>query len=176
MSPFIGIFRARLKKYFPEKKKKRIGDFWSWVKQLKSLLLNANPCLLAGGTVSQAGGFSSCENSNWCSSVWVSWLQELKWEVMSSSATASSLSMGSRGVAAGANPSCLWARVGYSLDKSPAHRRALTGEQCGVQYLAQGHFDMQLSLKPEFEPASFRSLADLLYLLIHSRPGVGSKK
>ena len=32
-----------------------------------------------------------------------------------------------------------------SLDKSPAHRRALTDEQCGVQYLAQGHFDMQLS-------------------------------
>ena len=39
---------------------------------------------------------------------------------------------------------CLRARAGYSLDKSPAHRRALTSEQCGVQYLAQGHFDMQL--------------------------------
>ena len=51
-----------------------------------------------------------------------------------------SLSMGLQGVAAG-----LRARAGYSLDKSPAHRRALTDEQCGVQYLAQGHFNMQLS-------------------------------
>ena len=41
---------------------------------------------------------------------------------------------------------CLRARAGYSLDKLPAHRRALTDEQCGVQYLAQGHFNMQLSL------------------------------
>ena len=41
---------------------------------------------------------------------------------------------------------CLRARAGYSLDKSPARRRALTDEQCGVQYLAQGHFDMQLSI------------------------------
>ena len=48
-----------------------------------------------------------------------------------------SLSMGSRDVAAGANP---------SLVSAPAHHRALTDEQCGVQYLAQGHFDMQLSL------------------------------
>ena len=51
-----------------------------------------------------------------------------------------SLSMGLRGVAAGASP-----RAGYSLDKTPAHRRALTDEQCGVQYLAQGHVDIQLS-------------------------------
>ena len=47
---------------------------------------------------------------------------------------------------------CLRARAGYSLDKSPAHRRALTDEQCGVQYLAQGHFDMQL------RPAQSRDL------------------
>ena len=47
---------------------------------------------------------------------------------------------------------CLRARAGCSLDKSPAHRRALTDEQCGVQYLAQGHFDMQLS------PAQSRDL------------------
>ena len=40
---------------------------------------------------------------------------------------------------------CLKARAGYSLDKSPAHHRALTDEQCGVQYLSQGHFD---KLKP----------------------------
>ena len=31
---------------------------------------------------------------------------------------------GVTGVFGGANPSCLWARAGYSLDKSPAHRRA----------------------------------------------------
>ena len=62
---------------------------------------------------------------------------------------------GVAGVFAGANPSCLWARAGYTLDKLPAHRSALTNgrgrharshqEQFGVQYLAQGHFDMQLS-------------------------------
>ena len=39
----------------------------------------------------------------------------------------------------------LRARAGCSLDKSPAHRRALTDQQCGVQYFAQGHFNMQLS-------------------------------
>ena len=33
---------------------------------------------------------------------------------------------------------CLRGRAEYSLDKSPARRRALTDEQCGVQYLAQG--------------------------------------
>ena len=38
------------------------------------------------------------------------------------------LSMGSQGVAAGV-PAL---SQGYSLDKSPAHRRALTDEQCGV--------------------------------------------
>ena len=31
---------------------------------------------------------------------------------------------------------------GEGRDKLPAHRRALTDEQCGVQCLAQGHFDM----------------------------------
>ena len=56
----------------------------------------------------------------------------------------SSLSMGSRGVAAGANPSLVSGR-GQGTPWTPAHRRALTDEQCGVQYLAQGHFDMQLS-------------------------------
>ena len=44
---------------------------------------------------------------------------------MSSSVTASSLLWGGGGFA-GASPSCLWARAGYTLDKSPAHRRALT--------------------------------------------------
>ena len=70
--------------------------------------------------------------------------------------------MGSRGVFAGASPSCLWARAGNTLDKSPAHRRALHWcqrppckvpsahqEPVGVQYLAEGHFDTQLSLALE---------------------------
>ena len=51
-----------------------------------------------------------------------------------------SLSMGSRGVAAGANPSLV------SGQGTPWTSRQLTDEQCGVQYLAQRHFDMQLSL------------------------------
>ena len=49
--------------------------------------------------------------------------------------------------------SLLWGRrvfAGWILDKSPTHRRALTDgrehqEQFRVQYLAQGHFNMQLS-------------------------------
>ena len=41
-------------------------------------------------------------------------------------------------------------------------------EQVGVQYLAQGHFDIQLSPELGFEPATFQSLADLLYLLSYS--------
>ena len=59
-------------------------------------------------------------------------------------------------------------RAGYSLDNSLAYRRALTDEKCGVQYLAQGHFDMQLSLAPPL-----RSLVDLLYPLSYSRPCLG---
>ena len=50
------------------------------------------------------------------------------WSVVSihpSIVTALSLLWG-RGVFAGANPSCLWARAGYTLDKTPAHHRALT--------------------------------------------------
>ena len=53
-----------------------------------------------------------------------------------------SLSMGSRGVAAGANPSLSQARAGYSLDKSPAHRRAHWWPSVS---LPKGHFGMQLS-------------------------------
>ena len=51
-----------------------------------------------------------------------------------------------------------------------------TDEQYGVQYLAQGHFDMQLSPETRlgFEPATFRSLVDLLHLLSYSRPVLGS--
>ena len=77
---------------------------------------------------------------------------------------------GATGDSAADNPSCLWARAGYTLDKSPAHRRALTAHQdevfqFEVQYIAQGHVDMQLSLELGFESATFRSLADLLYPL-----------
>ena len=47
------------------------------------------------------------------------------------SVTASTLLWGHRFFFAGANPSCLWARAGYNLDKSPAHHRALTdGRGC----------------------------------------------
>ena len=45
--------------------------------------------------------------------------------VMSSSVTALSLFQGVAGFAAGANPSCLLAKAGYTLDKLPAHSRAL---------------------------------------------------
>ena len=48
-----------------------------------------------------------------------------------------SLSMGLQGVAAGANPSLVSGR-GQGAPWT-------SDEQCGVQYLAQGHFDMQLS-------------------------------
>ena len=44
---------------------------------------------------------------------------------MSSSVTTLSLFQGVSGFVAGANPGCLWAKAGYNLDKSPAHRRAL---------------------------------------------------
>ena len=60
--------------------------------------------------------------------------------------------MGLQGFFAGANPSCVWVRAGCSL---LAHHRALMmaeaamqgahRELFGVQYLAQGHFSMQLS-------------------------------
>ena len=57
--------------------------------------------------------------------------------------------MGSRGVAAEANPSFV---SGEGRVVPPAHCRVRTDEQCGVQYFAQGHFDMQLS------PAQSRDL------------------
>ena len=59
---------------------------------------------------------------------------------------------------AGSNPSCLWVKAGCSSDESPAHRGALHWwqrpkckvltahlERFRVQYLLQGHFDMQPS-------------------------------
>ena len=76
-----------------------------------------------------------------------------------------------------------WSQSELSLSKSPAHCRVLTDgrgcharcqhqEQFGVQDLAQGHFDMQLSSarEPGFEPATFQSLANLLYPLTYSCP------
>ena len=41
-----------------------------------------------------------------------------------------------------------WGHGVLLLEPIPAlsQGKALTDEQCGVQYLAQGHFDMQLSL------------------------------
>ena len=96
------------------------------------------------------------------------------------SVTALSLLWGRR-IFVEANPSCLWVKAGYSLDKLPVHHRwqrppckvpTVQQEQCGVQYLAQGHFDMQLS-SPAHQltsSATFRSLAGLLYPLTYSRP------
>ena len=60
---------------------------------------------------------------------------------MSSSVSALSIFQGVVRFVAGANPSCLWVKAGYTLNKSPAHR----GSYFGDQYLAQGHFDTQLS-------------------------------
>ena len=85
--------------------------------------------------------------------------------------------MGLQDFFAGASPSCLWAKAGCTLDKPPAHRwqrlpcKVPTAhqEQFGVQYLAQGHVNMQLSSTQgswDFEPATFLSLAELLYLHI----------
>ena len=50
--------------------------------------------------------------------------------------------MGLRGVAAGANPSFV---SGRGQGTPWISRQLITSEQCGVQCLAQGHFDMQLS-------------------------------
>ena len=54
--------------------------------------------------------------------------------------------MGSRGVAAGANPSLVSGRGQGTPWTSRQLITGLTDEQCGVHYLAQGHFNMQLSL------------------------------
>ena len=56
-----------------------------------------------------------------------------------------SLSMGSRGVVAGANPSLSQGEGRVLPGQVASSSQGLTDEQCGVQYLAQGHFDMQLS-------------------------------
>ena len=71
--------------------------------------------------------------------------------------------------------SLLWGRTGFLLELIPAVSGAVAsssqGSQFGVQYLAHGHFDMQLSSgELGFEPATFHSLADLLYRLSYSRP------
>ena len=72
--------------------------------------------------------------------------------------------MGSRGVAAGANPSVVSGRG----QGPPWTSRQLTEEECGVQYLAQGHFAAPPCPEPGFELATFRSLVDLLYPLSYS--------
>ena len=54
-----------------------------------------------------------------------------------------SFSMVSRGVAAGANPSLV---SGRGQGTPWTSRQLIIDEQCGVQYLAQRHFNMQLSL------------------------------
>ena len=41
-------------------------------------------------------------------------------------------------------------------------------KQFEVQYVAQGHFDMQ----PGFKPATFRLPDDLIHLLSYSRPRI----
>ena len=64
---------------------------------------------------------------------------------VSSSVIALSLFQGVAGVVAGANPSCLWVKAGYTLDKWPSLMETAHQEQFGVQYLAHGHFDMQLN-------------------------------
>ena len=72
-----------------------------------------------------------------------------------------SLSKGLRGAASGPNPSLV---SGREQGIPWTHRRALTDEQCGIQYLAQGHFDMQLS--PAWSrDLTIRSVVDLLYPL-----------
>ena len=76
-----------------------------------------------------------------------------------------SLSMG--GVAAGASPSLASGRGQGAPWTSRSSSQGLT---YGVQYLAQGHFNMQLSPELGFEPATFQSLVDLLYPLSYSRP------
>ena len=80
---------------------------------------------------------------------------------MSSSVTALSLFQGVAGFVAGANPSCLWAKAAYSLDKSPARRRA---------FRSNVGFNILLKGEPEFEPATFRLLANLLCPLSYSHP------
>ena len=65
---------------------------------------------------------------------------------------------------------CLRARAGYSLDKSPAHHRALTDEQCGVQCSRTLRYAAQPCPELGLEPATFWSLVDLLYPLSYSRP------
>ena len=76
---------------------------------------------------------------------------------------------------------CCWS---LSLDKSPAHHRALTDgrwchARCQLHLRSKSGFSMLLkcwwdstcsSALLGFEPATFRSLADLLCLLSYSRP------
>ena len=91
--------------------------------------------------------------------------------------------MGLRVFFAGANPSCLWARAGYTLDKSLAHLMA----EAAMQGAIRSNLGFSILLRdtstcssaqpsPElgFEPATFQSLIDLLYPLGYSRPSLKS--
>ena len=80
---------------------------------------------------------------------------------------------------------CCWSQSQLSLGEgrvhpeevaahcSPSLMAAAHQEQFGIQYLAQGHFDTQLSSargEPGSEPATFQSPVDLLYPLSYSHP------
>ena len=58
----------------------------------------------------------------------------------------------------------------YWWQRPPCKVSTAHQEQFGVQHLAQGHIDMQFSWELGFEPATFQSLDNLLYLLSYSRP------
>ena len=95
----------------------------------------------------------------------------------SSSVTALSLFQGVTGVFAGANPSCLWARAGCSLDKSPAHRRALTdgrGRHARCQLHIRSNLGFSILLKDTSTCSSAQPGAGIWTsdLLISSRPAL----
>ena len=77
----------------------------------------------------------------------------------------------------------LGAKAGYTLNKSPAHCRTLTDvrgshARCqlhirsnfGVQYLAQGYLNMQLSSAPGFQTGDLPITSNLPFLLSYSCP------
>ena len=94
--------------------------------------------------------------------------------VMSLSVTTLSLFLWGHRVVAGANPSWLWTRAGYSLDKSPAHHRILTdgrAHHARSQLHIRSNLGFSILLKDTSTCSSaFWSPADLLYLLSYSCP------
>ena len=68
------------------------------------------------------------------------------------------------GVFAGADPSCLLARAGCSLDKSPAHRKALTdgrGFHAKCQLLIRSNLGFSILLKDTLTCSSVQSGAGI---------------